>query len=338
MASGRENSESDLPRPFPTVVVMGATAAGKSNFAMRLADELPSEIISFDSMKVYRGMNIGTDKPSPDEQRRYRYHLIDVKEPTEVSNAGWYVAEADKALTEILARGHLPIVEGGTALYLKAFLQGIFEGPGRDEKYRDELLRQETEGGEGTLHKQLAAIDPASAAKLHPRDLKRIVRALEVHHVTGRPMSEQQQEWVSDDSREGYYFIQIGLRRDRKELYRHIDLRVDEMMKSGFLDEVRGLWERKLLGPTAREALGYRELVDHIEGRTSLEEAVRLIKRNTRHFARRQIGWFSKFSGVTWYDVDKEDFAEIVQHACGYICEEVTMKASAWKKLVERQF
>jgi tRNA dimethylallyltransferase len=316
------------------VVVMGATAAGKSAFAMRLTDGFPSEIISFDSMKVYRGMDIGTDKPSPDEQRRYHYHLLNVKEPTEISNAGWYITEADRAVADILAQGHLPIIEGGTALYLKAFLQGIFEGPGRDGAFREELLRRETENGEGTLHKQLAAIDPASAAKLHPRDLKRIVRALEVHHVTGRPMSEQQQEWVSDDAREGFHFILIGIRRDRKELYRRIDRRVDEMMEEGFLDEVRGLWEAKRLGPTAGEALGYRELVDYLEGRVSLEESIRLIKRNTRHFARRQIGWFSKFPGVMWYDVDKEDIAEVVQHACGHIRDEVAMKAPAWKALV----
>ena len=319
----------------PVAVVLGPTACGKSELAMSIADSFDAEIISFDSMKVYRGMDIGTDKPSAEMRSRYRYHLVDVREPEELSNAGWYVAEADKAAASILARGRLPLLEGGTALYLKAFIQGIFDGPGRDEAYRAELAEREERDGEGSLHRELERVDPTAAARLHPRDLKRIVRALEVHKITGRSISEQQKQWAAASPRGDYVFILIGLKRPRSELYRRINERVDEMIKKGLLDEVRTLWAGGRLGPTAKAALGYTELVEHFEGRVTLDEAVRLIKRNTRRFARRQIGWFAKFPEVAWHDVSGDNaMRNAVEAACSLVRRGINERAPGWNRLV----
>ncbi|MBN1809354.1 MAG: tRNA (adenosine(37)-N6)-dimethylallyltransferase MiaA [Planctomycetes bacterium] len=325
-----------LPPPLPVVVVLGPTAAGKSSFAMRLADIFPAEIISFDSMKVYTGMDVGTAKPSRDERARYAYHLVDVLRPSELSNAGWFVSRADEALRSVLARGRLPLVEGGTALYLKAFLQGIFDGPPRSDSLRSELLARERSLGPGTLHADLAALDPAAAARLHPNDLKRVVRAIEVARSTGTPISELQDQWSSAGLRGGFAFILIGVTRDRPALYRRIDGRVDDMILSGLLDEVRSLHASGSLGPTASQALGYRELVDHLEGRCLLDEAVRLIKRNTRRFARRQLGWFRKFHDVAWYRLDDDSSHDAaVSDAAARIASAVRTRAPRWTRLVE---
>lgn len=308
-----------LTPPYPVVIVLGPTAAGKSRFAMALADRFDSEIVSFDSIKVYRGMNIGTDKPSPEQIEKYGYHLVDIRAPSETMNAGEFVRLADEAVQDIARRGKLPIVEGGTALYLKSFLFGIFEGPERDEQFRKALYERGKRDGPETLHSELAEIDPARAQEILPADLKRIVRALEIAHTTGRKPSALRREWAREKPRREYNFVLFGVSRDRKELYARIDLRVDWMMEEGLLDEVAGIWQGDGFSRTSREAIGYRQLVAYLEGERELDEAVEDIKNSTHDFARRQENWFKRFPDVKWFHLEGDYLP--VEEAARYLLD-----------------
>lgn len=323
---------SQLPRPYPVVIVLGPTAAGKSRFAMALAERFCSEIISFDSIKVYRGMNIGTDKPADEEIERFGYHLVNVRSPSETMNAGEFIRLAESAVAGVLARNRLPIVEGGTALYLKSFIWGIFEGPGRDEDFRKELYERAEKEGPEALHRELAAIDPHRAAEILPRDLKRIVRALEIARKTGRKPSELRNEWDADRPREGYAFILLGITRNRQELYRRIDERVVRMMADGLLDEVGRIWQGAGFSRTSREAIGYRQLIEYLEGEVELDEAVRRIRKATRDFARRQENWFRHFPDVEWFEVAGDELP--VEEAAAHIRETLPLLSPAWHHLV----
>lgn len=267
---------------------------------MALAAKLDAEIISFDSIKVYRGMDIGTDKPTADEMRRFRYHLVNICAPSESMNAGEFVRRAEEAVLDVRGRRRLPIIEGGTAMYLKAFIWGISEGPARDDEYRRQLYERASAAGAEALHAELAALDPERAAQVSPRDLKRLVRALEIAHLTGIRPSELRSQWASPATRAGYQFLLIGLTRSRSELYRRIDQRIERMMQNGLLDEVAAIWQADGFSRTSGEAIGYRQLIDHLEGRSELAEAIRRIKKATRTFARRQEAWFKRFPGVQW--------------------------------------
>ena len=285
-------------------VLAGPTASGKTEVAVELALGLDAEVISVDSMKVYRGMDVGTAKPSVEERRGVNYHLMDIRSPDGSYSASEFVRDADAAVKEIASRGKAVLMEGGTALYLKAFAEGLFEGPSASEELREKLEREAFEKGVENLHGRRRKADPDAAERIHRRDLRRIVRALEVHELTGGPISALQQQWGR--TRNGLELFWAGLAWPRELLYGRINRRVDRMMGMGLLDEVREIDSEAGFGKQSSQAVGYRELLEHLRGWHSLERAVQLVKRHTRRFARHQMTWFKKFRGVRWVEMEEE--------------------------------
>lgn len=287
----------------PLMVILGPTASGKSELAMEVARGCGAEILNVDSMQVYRGMDIGTAKATPAERAEVRHHLLDVVAPDESFTVARFVQEADRVIADCRQRGVPLIAVGGTPLYYKTLFYGLFEGPGADEQLRKRLREQDP----AELHRQLCQIDPAAAARIHPNDAKRLIRAVEVYELTGRPISALQTSWQSDHQRHQARWV--GLAADRDVLNRRINQRVKQMLSAGWADEVRGLLDRYgSLSPTAAEAAGYNQLIQHVRGEVSLDEAAEQIKIQTRQLARRQIKWFRRFANVTW--LNSEDSLE----------------------------
>jgi tRNA dimethylallyltransferase len=286
------------------LVVSGTTASGKDRTGALLAARLGGEVISLDSMKVYRGMDVGTDKPRPEEREGVPHHLVDILEPAESMNLRRYVDLAHQARRDIAARGRLPVVVGGTALYLTGFLRGVFEGPAADAAFRERLRREAAAGGTEVLHARLAQRDPAAAARIHPRDYKRIERALEVLELTGSPISALQKQWSEPAP---FRYRLYLLTWAREVLDARIDERVDRMIEGGLVDEVRRILASGGFGPQSGEALGYREIAAFLRGETGLEEARELIKRRTRRFARRQLTWFRGMKEAVWITGAEDD-------------------------------
>ena len=281
-----------MPTPFvrDCWFLTGPTACGKTAVGVELAQRLSAEIVSVDSMALYRGMDIGTAKPTAAQRAAVPHHVVDVIDPHEEFSLADYLDAARRAVDEIRARGRVVLFVGGTPLYLKGLLRGIFEGPAADWGLR-RRLQEENAGEPGLLHRRLAEVDPAAAAKLHPNDLRRIVRALEVYHATGRPISAWQEQFERvTPAEQCRVFV---LTRPREDLYARIDARVDAMFAGGFVEEVR----RLSVGPrapsrTALQALGYHEVAEYLQGRQSLSGTIDLVKVHTRQFAKRQLTWF----------------------------------------------
>jgi len=293
------NPEPRTPNPAVYVLV-GATASGKTEAAVELAGLLGAELASMDSMKVYRGMDIGTAKPTATERVGVGWHLLDLVEPTEEFNVGKWLAAADAAIAEAAGRGVSLVFEGGSPLYCRALLYGLFAGPPRSPELRAELRARAAAEGVEKLHAELAAVDPEAARRIQKRDLRRIERALEVYHLTGRPISGEQRQFGRP--RPGFDFRLAGIARDRMVLYARFDARVEAMMAAGLREEVGALRARHGdLSREAMQALGYREFTRHLTGEITLEAAVYLAKRNTRHFARRQISGFRRIPGIAWF-------------------------------------
>ncbi|MCG3175541.1 MAG: tRNA dimethylallyltransferase [Candidatus Omnitrophica bacterium] len=271
--------------------LVGPTACGKTAVACRIAGLRRVETISCDSMQVYRGMGILTQAPTALERRRLRSHLTECVDPAIEYSAARFARSARRIAASALRSGRLPMVVGGTGLYLRALLDGLFEadGAGRDEALRQRLQAEHHEQGPGHLHARLAAVDPDAARRIHANDVRRLVRALEVYELTGKPISHLQ------PSRRGlradHRILTVLLDRDREELYRRIDERVDRMLEDGLVRQVRRLRSRKL-GRTASVALGLREIGSYLDGACSLQEAAELMRRNTRRYAKRQLSWF----------------------------------------------
>jgi tRNA dimethylallyltransferase len=298
------------------VLILGTTASGKGRLAFDLAEALGGEIISIDSMKVYRRMNIGTAKPPKEARERIKYHLIDIVEPSDSFSVAAFLDAALGAIEQIKSRNKTVIAVGGTALYIKALLYGLFEGPGTNEQIRNELRRRAEIEGLSGLYQELTKVDPVTAQKIHQNDAKRIIRALEVYKLTGKPISSFQKQWAApqtmDDGRwtKDEWTI-IGLRREKTEENRRINARVKKMIADGFVDEVKSLLsEEKPLSKQASCAIGYTEIIEHLSGRTTLEEAVELIKKNTRRLAKSQRTWFKTFQNVNWLDIQPEESPE----------------------------
>lgn len=282
----------------------GPTASGKTSVGLALARLLDAEIISLDSMALYRGLDIGTAKPRADERRQVPHHLIDLIGPDDEFSLAQYVAAAHRAVAEVQSRGRLPLFIGGTPLYLKALLRGIFTGPPADWQFRRRLEAEAAERGDAWLHEQVKAIDPATARRLHPRDTRRLIRALEVHAQTGRPISELQSQFEHARPAEECRVFVLDWPRD--ELYRRIEARVDAMFTAGLVEEVRQLLAAgQTLGRTARQALGYREVLEYLAGERSLDETVVLVKTRTRQFAKRQLTWFRALSECRWFGLSE---------------------------------
>ena len=279
----------------------GPTASGKSAIGLELARLLGAEVISLDSMALYRGMDIGTAKPNTAERQAVPHHLIDVIEPHEEYSVAQYVTEATRVVAEILSRGRVPLFVGGTPLYLKSLLRGIFPGPPADWTLRDRLAAEEV-AEPGVLHGQLAAIDPIAAARLSRNDTRRIIRALEVFEKTGATISSVQQQF--DVARTAEECRVFALDRPRDELNARIDERVEAMFAAGLVDEVRGLAAGGSLSRTASQAVGYREVLEHLAGGLSLADTIALVKVRTRQFAKRQMTWFRSLSECRRIEMD----------------------------------
>jgi tRNA dimethylallyltransferase len=297
------------------VFVVGPTGAGKSAFAFELAKIIRGEIISADSMQVYRGMNIGTDKPSASARRRVRHHLLDILDPSAEFSAYEFRRRALEAMDDVIRRGRIPIVAGGTGLYIKALIDGISPQPGKDEDVRKELLRTASSRGLGFLYERLSEVDPPVARRVHPHDEKRIIRALEVYTLSGRPLSEWENETVGLGQL-GYEFFLFGVRRGREELYREIDRRVEGMFRKGLVKEASKLYKKKTLSLTARQAIGYAELFEHFAGKRELADAKALIQRHTRNLAKRQMIWFRRDARIRWIDRPGREGAEEIAAQC----------------------
>ncbi|NOZ19519.1 MAG: tRNA (adenosine(37)-N6)-dimethylallyltransferase MiaA [Planctomycetes bacterium] len=286
-------------------LLTGPTASGKSAAAMVIAERIGAEIVSFDSMQVYRGMDIGTAKPTAEEQKRIRHHLVDILDPSEEYSLGRFVEDAGRAIEEIRSRGKTPIAVGGTALYIQGFLKGVFAGPSADWAFRRELkARAQAEGAE-VLYAELREVDPAYARKIHRNDLRRILRALEVYHATDTPFSELHRQF---DREQGARPCRgVVLDRDRQDLHHRINRRVERMFEEGLVEEVRRLLALPGgLGRSARQALGYRQVIEHVEGRMDLHHTIVAVKKGTRQFAKRQLTWFRRFRDFRWVSVDPE--------------------------------
>lgn len=291
------------------LVIVGPTAVGKTQLSLEIGQALSGEVISADSMQVYRGMDIGTAKPSIEEQRQVPHHLIDIRDPDQTFNAADFVSLAEEAVADIASRSKTPIVSGGTGLYIDALVDGfLFPDSKPDPKLRRELrLRASKEPD--SLYEELKKVDPKSAERLHPNDLRRIVRALEVYYRTGKPISVLQQKAAQQEK--PYNPLFIGLTRDRPELYERINKRVDQMLLDGLVDEVTQLIGRYPHQPTALQALGYKEIVWYLQNKMSLEEAVEVLKRDTRRYAKRQLSWFRRNSRIHWFNLSDSEPMEI---------------------------
>ena len=290
---------------IPLVIVLGPTAVGKSECAIELARQFDMEIINADSMQVYREMDIGSAKPSPAQRTLVTHHLIDIKNPDEVFSAAQFRKEALSCIESLHRKGKKPLVVGGTGLYIRALTRGLFPAPPADHILRKKLREQEKNKGKWYLHQELTKIDPAAASRIHPNDTFRIIRALEVFHLTGKSISEQHQE---HQFRESYFdVLKLGLMRDRKELYNRIEKRVDLMVNSGLVEEVKTVLA-KGYPPTIKpfQSLGYKQILGFLQGETDMDEAVRLIKRNTKRYAKRQITWFKKDIEIQWLTLPQQ--------------------------------
>jgi len=283
-------------------VILGCTASGKGTVARKLARRLGGQIISVDSMKVYRRMDIGTAKPSAEVRAEVPHHCIDVVEPSAAFSVAQFVVYADAAAERIAADGAVALAVGGTSLYLKALTEGLFDGPSADPELRRRLGQRAAESGLAALHAELAGVDPDAAERIHPNDQKRIIRALEVFESSGRPISQWQSQWgAASATRE---CVLVGLRRDRADLHARINLRAKRMVQAGLRDEVAALLaEPAGLSPQAAQAVGYAEMIAHLHGELSLADALERIKINTRRLAKKQRTWHRRFAGVQWFDV-----------------------------------
>lgn len=285
----------------PVLIVLGPTATGKSALGLRIAEELDGEIVNADALQVYRGLDVGTAKPTAEERRRVPHHLIDVLDPDQPWSAGEFARNARAAIAEIEGRGRLPIVVGGSGLYLRALTEGISPVPPGDPEVRAELRRRLEEEGRETLFAELARVDPETAARLTSGDTQRLLRALEVATVSGRPLSA----WIASQpfGTEKFPAFKLGLTLPRAILYDRIENRAAEMVERGWVEEVGGLlargWTRE---DAAFQAIGYRQIASCLAGERTLESALEEIVRETRRFAKRQLTWFRRDREIEWID------------------------------------
>ncbi|MFH1612646.1 MAG: tRNA (adenosine(37)-N6)-dimethylallyltransferase MiaA [bacterium] len=294
------------------LVILGQTAVGKSQIAFELAQKLNAEIISADSMKVYKYMDIGTSKPSLEQKEKVFYHFIDIILPNQKYSAAQFEKEAKIKIEEIEKKEKSVIVEGGTGLYIKALTQGLFIGPAADFEIRKKLLYQKEKNGQDFLYQKLKEIDPIASSKIHPNDLYRIIRALEVYEISKKPISEWQLQ--GNYHKSNYEFELIGLLRKKENLYKRIENRVDEMIEQGLVDEVKKLMELEYLENfVSIQGLGYKEIIGYLKNIYNLEESIDLIKHNTKLFAKRQLTWFKKDKKIKWVEIDNINDFEIIE-------------------------
>lgn len=298
-----------MPDKKPILIIAGPTAVGKTDASILLAQELGAEIVSADSMQIYRGMDIGTAKPTKEQRRLVYHHMIDIVEPDQPYSVGDYLRDARTALDGILASEGTPIVVGGSGLYIRALMRGLFHGPPADLALREQLLRREAEGESGMLYSDLVKVDPQAAVKIHPNDLRRTIRALEVYYLRDRKLSDFQEEHAFQDR--PYRFRLLFLVRSKAELYARIEQRVDQMLADGLEAEIKALMDRGYRPDLiAMQGLGYKQFMEHFLGNMPREETITLLKRDTRRYAKRQFTWFRREPDACWVDITGIDQPE----------------------------
>ncbi|QFT88951.1 tRNA dimethylallyltransferase [Bacillus sp. THAF10] len=301
------------------IVIIGPTAVGKTKTSIELAKTFHGEIISGDSMQIYKEMNIGTAKVTDEEMQGIPHYLIDIKEPTESYSVAEFQRDVREKIESIAQKGAIPIIVGGTGLYIQSVLYDYhFSDQGKDTRIRQELEKKAIDIGPDALYEELEKIDPVTAKQMHPNNTRRVVRALEVYYTTGKSPSEVQ---VSQQPDLLYDVALVGLTMDRELLYKRINLRVDLMLKEGLLEEVTSLYESGVRECQSIQAIGYKELYAFLDGKRSLEEAIEDLKQNSRRYAKRQLTWFRNKMDVTWFDMteadEKEKLAEIFSYVAG---------------------
>jgi tRNA dimethylallyltransferase len=284
----------------PGIVILGPTASGKTRLALSLALRFQGEIVSCDALQVYRHMDIGTAKIQPSQRQGIRHHMLDVQEPGQDFSAGDYQRQAREAIQGIHERGHLPFVVGGTGFYLRALIDGLFNGPARSDDLRMRMRKIVARQGPQRLHRALQRIDPQSATRISETDAERIIRAYEIYLVSGKPMHWWQRQ--PRDAFEGFRWLKIGLDMPRAQLYQRIDQRVENMFQSGLLDEVQGLMTKYSKTSHAFKAIGYRQVMEYVDGQCTLEQAIEETKKESRHYAKRQLTWFHSDPDIVWLD------------------------------------
>lgn len=303
------------------IVIVGPTAVGKTSLSISLARRLDGEIISGDSMQVYRGMDIGTAKIRPEEMEGIPHHLIDIRNPDETYSAAEFKRDVNEKVTEITEKNRIPILVGGSGLYIQAALYDFnFSDIPRDEKWTEKLMKEAGEDGIDRIYRKLKEVDPEQAEKIHPNNHRRIIRALEIYEATGKTKTE----WEKEQKRESPYEpLIIGLTMEREKLYEQINRRVDQMMENGLLEEVETLYRQGYENTQAMKAIGYKEFIPYLEGEIMLEDAIETLKRNSRRFAKRQYTWFRNKLPVTWYLINPEEkdekFLQIINNVAGIL-------------------
>ena len=296
------------------IVIIGPTCSGKTNLSLKLANLIPSEIISADSRQIYKFLDIGTAKPSKDELEKAPHHLIDFLDPSANYDASIFEKDAKEIIEKNFYLNKTPIIVGGSGLYIKALIDGIFDTAEKDEEYLKELLQKRKQFGNEFLYEELKKVDSVSADRMLPQNWKRVMRALEVFNTTGEPIWKHHQK-QSAGNKKKYVFRQFGLNWERNILYKNIDNRVDKMIEKGFVEEVKNILESGYeINLNSLNTVGYKEIIEHLEGNLTLERAVELIKRNTRHYAKRQMTWFRKDKRIQWFDItDFNEFDKIAK-------------------------
>jgi tRNA dimethylallyltransferase len=311
------------------LVLIGPTAVGKTKLSIELAKKYNGEIISGDSMQIYKEMNIGTAKIKQNEMKGIPHHLLDIKEPNESFSAAEFQKLVREKISEIQARGKLPMLVGGTGLYIQSVIYDYqFSDAISDEAFRLSLEEQAKLKGNEYVHSLLEEVDPESAERIHPNNLRRVIRAIEVFHCTGKTISDNQQEQELELL---YDVALIGLTMERDKLYERINLRVDLMIKEGLLNEVKGLYDQGLREAQSIQAIGYKEIYDYYDDKVTLEEAVENLKQNSRRYAKRQLTWFRNKMDVNWYDMtDVKSFSKKMHEISLFIEGKLKVKANTY--------
>ena len=294
------------------IVIVGPTCSGKTRLSLEIAKRINSEIISADSRQIYKQLDIGTAKPSRDDLKKVKHHFVSELDPEEDFNVSIFAARARDIIQKLIGNNTLPIIVGGSGLYIKAVVDGITESADTNKEIRTELLELRQKYGNGHLHDELKKVDKLSASKMLPQNWKRVMRALEVYRLTGKPIWQHHQSVERTDE---FNFLQVGLLGDRKTLYQNIEKRVDEMIELGLIKEVKNLidsgYSKSL---NALNTVGYKEIIQYLDNEISLDRAIELIKRNTRHYAKRQMTWFNKDKRITWYQINqKSDLLDVCE-------------------------
>jgi tRNA dimethylallyltransferase len=303
----------------PVVVIVGPTAVGKSRVAVEVAKAFETEVLTADSRQVYRGMDVGTDKPAQEDRQGIPHRLIDLVDPDESFNAGLYRRQAIDEIERLYRDSRLPLVVGGTGLYVRTLLNGLCDAPSADPILRAALRQEAEDEGYDRLYARLAAVDPVAAARLHPRDKSKVIRALEVYQLSGRRMSDFQQEHGFVER--PFSALIIGLNRDRNTLYLRIEERIDWQLAHGLIEETKQLLAQGYRCDSgAMKGLGYRQVAEYLAGKYDVDEMVRRFKRDTRHFSKRQMTWFRKEPGIQWLTIEE---SESVQHTAAVVIGQV---------------